>query len=105
MPNKVKLSPEEKVKAVQGYLSGALSMSDFEQQYNLSRQSLNVWVRLYEGRGAEGLIPASKQASNRRKYAPALKRKAVEDYLAGEPRNGAFALNIILAIRKRCESG
>ena len=45
MPNKVKLSPEEKVKAVQGYLSGALSMSDFEQQYNLSRQSLNVYTK------------------------------------------------------------
>jgi transposase-like protein len=79
MPAKIKVSPEEKVRLVCEYMSGHLSASEFARQYKTKDQVLYDWVRLYQTRGAEGLIPASRF----RKYSPELKIRAVRDYLDG----------------------
>jgi len=79
MPNKGKLPPAEKVKVVQKYLSGELSVTEFERCCSINRATLYTWVRLYKARGIEGLMPASKT----RKYSPELKQSAVAEYLSG----------------------
>ena len=79
MPQRIKVSPEEKIKLVKEYLSGELSPSVFEYRYGAKRQLLRDWVLVYKTRGEEGLTPASKNL----KYSAELKICAVKDYLDG----------------------
>jgi transposase-like protein len=79
MPRRSKISSEEKIRITEEYLSGRLSSADFEQRYKLKNQRLYDWVRLYQTRGAEGLMPCKAN----RKYAPEMKRLAVGEYLSG----------------------
>ena len=79
MPHKGKLPPDEKVRLVQEYLLGELSVTEFAKRYGTNMATLYTWVRLYKARGAEGLTPASKT----RKYSPELKQSAVAEYLSG----------------------
>jgi len=79
MPNKGKLPPAEKVSVVQKYLSGEMSVNELVKRYRFHHNTLYTWVQQYNARGVMGLSPTSKY----RKYAPALKLRAVEEYLAG----------------------
>ncbi|WP_312634807.1 transposase [Oscillibacter sp.] len=80
MPHKGKLPPEEKVRIVQEYLSGRLGASEFARKYGIGRNRLYKWIRLYQMRGTEGLIPATKF----RRYSPETKHCAVQDCLVGK---------------------
>lgn len=88
MPQKGKLSPEEKVNIVERYLSGKTGPSKIVNEYGISESTLRDWVRLYKTRGPEGLVPVSKT----RKYSPELKEKVVQEYL----QNGS-------SVRSLCE--
>ena len=79
MPQKSKISVEEKIKLVQDYLLGELAPSIFTRKYNMQEQRLYEWVSLYKRRGIAGLIPAT----TTRKYSPETKSLAVQDYLSG----------------------
>jgi transposase-like protein len=79
MPQKGRLSVEDKVKIVREYLSGAMGPSEFRHKYGVRKQTLYEWVRLYKIRGAGGLTPSTKN----RNYSPETKRQAVLDYLSG----------------------
>lgn len=80
MPHTGRLSPGEKVKAVEDYLNGRLGMQATLERYRVGRTTVRDWIRLYKTRGAEGLMPTSQW----RKYSPEIKRLAVEAYLSGE---------------------
>lgn len=77
MPQKGKLSPEEKVNIVEQYLSGKVSPSKIMDEYGIESSTLRMWVRLYKTRGAEGLVPVEKT----RKYSSELKEIVVQEYL------------------------
>jgi len=79
MPHRGKMSPEEKVKIVKQYIRRELGKTAIQTIYDVDWSTLRDWVRLYQTRGAEGLIPSS----NFRKYAIDTKRMAVEEYLSG----------------------
>lgn len=77
MPQKSKLSPEEKVKIVEQYLAGVVGPSKIISEYGIAEPTLRDWVRLYKTRGPEGLAPATKTL----KYPPELKEIVVLEYL------------------------
>ena len=96
MPQITKIPPEEKIKAVQDYLAGYLSQSQFIRIYGLREQRLYEWVRLYKKRGAEGLIPTT----TKRKYSPETKRMAVEEYLSGKGSQNDICVKYDISDRK-----
>ena len=77
MPQKSKLSPEEKAYIVEQYLSGKTGPSNIISEYGISEPTFREWVRLYKTRGPVGLVPAAKT----RKYSPELKEMVVHEYL------------------------
>lgn len=79
MPQKGKLSSEDKIAVVEKYLSGGLSLSGFEAQYAINGRTLQDWVRKYQSEGPGGLIIRSEQ----RRYDPDMKRKVAREYLDG----------------------
>ncbi|SDD71926.1 helix-turn-helix domain-containing protein [Sporomusa acidovorans] len=79
MPQKGRLSVEDKVRIVREYLSGARGPNEFRQKYGVRKQTLYEWVRLYKTRGADGLAPTAEN----RHYTSETKRKAVVEYLSG----------------------
>lgn len=78
MPQKQKLSLEEKVEIIEDYLKGTISMSEAARRGGVVRDTINQWVRNYEADGAEVFL-----LHKNRVYSPELKRQAVEDYLSG----------------------
>jgi len=80
MPQKTILTAEEKIKIVEGCLSGEDTMEGSAKKYGVGFDSVRRWVRLYQSRGIEGLIPTATP----RKYAIETKKSAVEDYLTGK---------------------
>jgi len=80
MPQKARLTLEERLSAVQDCISGTDSTLACSKRIGVARETLRCWIRLYEARGVEGLIPSTIS----REYSPELKVKAVEDYLLGK---------------------
>ena len=80
MPQRTKLTLEERVKAVEDCINGKEGLTGCARKNGVSKGTMRCWVRLYKTRGIEGLTPASKT----RKYSPDIKRNAVEDYLSGK---------------------
>ena len=78
MPQKAIIPPEEKIKAVEEYLSGGISVGLCASKYGVSKTVFKNWVRLYKNRGSEGLAASKKY----RKYSVETKRQAVEEYLS-----------------------
>lgn len=68
----------EKIKAVEGYLSGADSQKGIARELGISKASLQQWIRNYRSIGSEAFT-----MQGNIKYSAALKRMAVEDYLSG----------------------
>lgn len=77
---KRKTEPEEKIKAVEGYLRGETSLKDILEKYKIRRQAFYVWVRNYQVFGREGL----RDKNTKRKYSAELKQEAVREYLSGK---------------------
>jgi len=75
-----KTTAEEKLQIVRDYLSGKTGYSDSAQMAEISKETLRVWIRIYEVEGMEGL----KSRDKARKYSAILKEQAVRDYLSGQ---------------------
>jgi len=80
MIKKDRMLAEEKVRIVEEYLSGKQGRTAIIKKYGIGLTTLRGWIRLYETRGASGLMKSSRN----RKYAPEVKLSAVREYLAGK---------------------
>lgn len=69
----------EKVKLVERYLNGEVSISSVAKDISLSSATFRMWIRLYETEGPTALLP---QKENQY-YSKELKWRAVNDYLNG----------------------
>ncbi len=78
MPQKQKLSVEEKVEIIQDYQKGTISKSEAARRGGVVRDTIDQWVRNYEADGVDAFL-----LHKNRVYPTELKRQAVEDYLSG----------------------
>lgn len=78
MPVPTKCSSEEKLKAVQDYLSNKKSVYRIAKDFNTRPTVVFKWIDLYEMFGAEGLITPS----TRKIYSEETKISAINDYLS-----------------------
>lgn len=76
---KRKVTPEEKVLAVEAYLKGEQQLHSILRHYGIVKQSFQTWVRNYQVFGKDGLRDKHKQAS----YSTEIQTAAVQDYLSG----------------------
>ena len=79
MPQKQKLSAEEKAKVIENYINNRISLSEAARRGGVARDTISQWARNYE---ADGM--AAFMTCRNRVYSPELKRQAVEDYLSGK---------------------
>lgn len=78
MPQKQKLSLEEKVEIIQEYLKGTISKSEAARRGGVVRDTIDQWARNYEADGINAFL-----SPKNRVYSPELKMQAVKDYLSG----------------------
>lgn len=71
MPRKQKLSFEEKVKIIRGYLKESIGIYEVAQRGGVERKIMYQWVRNYEADGVEAFLP-----HKNRVYSPELKKQA-----------------------------
>jgi len=76
--SKTRISPAEKIVAVQRYRDGKSSQKSIAAALNISQASFQQWIRNYESMGPDAFLMAG-----RKKYSAELKRKAVQEYLDG----------------------
>ena len=76
---KGKIETEGKLKAVEAYERGDMSLVEIIAVYKISESTFRSWFRNYKVFGREGLLPKSKQKS----YPKELKTAAVQEYLSG----------------------
>ena len=74
MPQKQKLSIEEKVEIIQEYLKGRISKSEAARRGGVVRDTIEQWARSYEADGVTAFL-----SPKNRVYSPELKRQAVTD--------------------------
>ena len=78
MPQKQKLSAEEKAKVIEDYINNRISLSEAARRGGVARDTISQWARNYEADGMTAFM-----TRRNRVYSPELKRQAVEDYLSG----------------------
>ena len=78
MPQKQKLSAEEKAKVIENYINNRISLSEAARRGGIARDTISQWARNYEADGMTAFMTC-----RNRVYSPELKRQAVEDYLSG----------------------
>ena len=78
MPQKQKLSAEEKAKVIEDYINNRISLSEAARRGGVARDTISQWARNYEADGMTAFMTC-----RNRVYSPELKRQAVEDYLSG----------------------
>ena len=74
------VSPEMKIRAVEGYLNGSESLNLTAKRFGVSRSTFQKWLLNYEMFGQEGLYPRT----GNQYYSETQKREAVELYLSGQ---------------------
>ena len=79
MPQKQKVSAEEKAKAIEDYINNRISLSEAARRGGVARDTISQWARNYEADGMTAFMTC-----RNRVYSPELKRQAVEDYLSGK---------------------
>ena len=79
MPQKQKLSAEEKAKVIEDYINNRISLSEAAQRGGVARDTISQWARNYEADGMTAFMTCKNRV-----YSPELKRQAVEDYLSGK---------------------
>ena len=79
MPQKQKLSAEEKAKVIEDYINNRISLSEAARRGGVARDTISQWARNYEADGMTAFM-----TRRNRVYSPELKRQAVEDYLSGK---------------------
>ena len=75
----VKVTPEEKIKFVEKYLSGTISQREIGRITGVKLSSIQKWICKYKSEGSTAFLPTNKH----RKYSPTLKEKVVKEYLSG----------------------
>ena len=78
MPQKQKLSAEEKAKVIEDYINNRISLSEAARRGGVARDTISQWARNYEADGMTAFMTCKNRV-----YSPELKRQAVEDYLSG----------------------
>ena len=78
MPNRKKISIEEKVRIVQEYLKGKISLQAGAREVGVDHQTLKSWIGIYENYGVDGFT-----RKQNRVYSAEVKTGAVIDYLNG----------------------
>ena len=76
---KRKVTPEEKIRAVEAYLRGEIALRSIMNQYSVAKNSFYKWVRNYEIFGPDGL----RDKHTRTQYSLEVQTAAVQDYLSG----------------------
>lgn len=82
---------EEKLQAVEDYLSGKKNQKQIAVELGLGkrgRSTIGVWVRQYQESGAESLLPCA----SRKTYSGEFKLQVVQEYLKGEGSTQALAI-------------
>jgi len=77
---KVKVIPEEKIKAAEEFLSGKSSLRKIANRYNVHHSSVEKWVTVYKAFGPGGFYTGG----SNNYYPEKLKKEAVETYLSSE---------------------
>jgi len=76
--SKNRISPSEKIAAVQKYLDGKDTQRNIASALNIAPASFQQWIRNYESMGPDAFFMAGCK-----KYSSALKQQAVQEYLDG----------------------
>ena len=76
---KRKVTPEEKINAVEAYLRREISVRTITNKYSVAKSSFYKWVRNYEAFGPDGL----RDKYSKTQYSVELRMAAVQDYLSG----------------------
>jgi len=79
MSVKTKATPEDKIKLVEQYMSGAISQHEISRITGLRVASIQDWICKYKAEGSVAFFSTNKN----RKYTPELKEKVVKEYLSG----------------------
>ena len=79
MPQKQKVSAEEKAKVIEDYINNRISLSEAARRGGVARDTISQWARNYEADGMTAFMTCKNRV-----YSPELKRQAVEDYLSGK---------------------
>ena len=79
MPQKQKLEFEAKIAIVRRCISGEIGLEAAGREAGVDSASVRRWIAKYEVEGADAFLPQKRNRS----YAPELKIKVVEEYLAG----------------------
>ena len=80
MPNKEKLSAEEKVRLVRQCMAGELGVCEASREAGVHFETVRLWIAQYEADGLKSFL----QQKRNRIYQPELKLAAVQDYLSGK---------------------
>lgn len=80
MPQKSKLSPKEKIVIIQRCLNDELSTREAGRLAGVDHSAICQWIARYESEGTEAFL----LHEHNRVYSPELKKKSVQDYLAGK---------------------
>ena len=75
MPQKQKLSAEEKAKVIEDYINNRISLSEAARRGGVARDTISQWARNYEADGMAAFMTCKDRV-----YSPELKRQAVEDW-------------------------
>lgn len=73
------VTPEDKLKAVQEYLTGQGSLNTIAAKYGVTRSPFRKWIAKYKAFGNEAFLRTGNNS-----YTTEFKRKVVECYLKGE---------------------
>lgn len=76
---KRKISAQEKISAVKGYLDGFTSQQRIADEFGIAQASVQQWIFNYESMGEDAFL-----MSGYKSYSAQLKIQAVQDYLSGE---------------------
>lgn len=78
MSKRRKIKSEEKIRIAKACISGTMSFNAAAEQLGVHQSVVDDWVRLYQTEGTQAFLP---RTGNRR-YDPALKEAAVNEYLS-----------------------
>lgn len=79
MPQKQKISVEEKIKLVLECLENKISVQEAARSAGVDFATVKIWISVYENEGAEGFVHRGQKV-----YTAETKTAAVIDYLHGE---------------------
>ncbi len=79
MGKKEKVSVAEKVRLVQEYLRGGITISEAARRVKVYNKTVTAWIKMYENEGLEGFMKGRRNRS----YSSEIKKAAVRDYLEG----------------------